>query len=402
MSTARKGVGTFLETRLATALGLVSVVGCVGDTDASGWEVERLLLGDTTTVVTLRGQAWEPQTEVTVDLSIGVLDGDPAFLFTDVERLAEDREGGIYVFDRQARSIRRYDRDGAYVGEVGREGQGPGEFQSLSLGMAVDSVGVLYFSDWGNGRVNRYDAAGQALDSWPVAGSLTTAPGRWIYAPRPGRLLLRVREGGREGLLAVEGGSIVDTLWIPRVEALPERRGGPYDVARYWGWHPAGHLVVGVSASYRLEHHRADGVLRFGRRVTPRPVHPDEAAQVRRRFDWMREHPSYQPPEGEWVPNVMPPYAGLVVGDDGRVWVRRNVDPLPTPTTAQPGFPPPVQWSQPHVYDLFDEEGGYLTEVAFPADVEPLLFGNRTIWGVRRGSFDEQYLVRMSLSRGED
>ena len=125
-------------------------------------------VGDTLTVFTVSGQVWPHEMTPSVDLSIGVLEGDPSFIFGEVTRLAEDRAGGIYVFDRQAPLIRHYNSVGEHIGDVGGAGDGPGEYRSRSLGMAVDPEGILYVSDWGNGRINRYLPSGDALDSWRV------------------------------------------------------------------------------------------------------------------------------------------------------------------------------------------------------------------------------------------
>ncbi len=46
----------------------------------------------------------------------------------------------------------------------------------------------------------------------------------------------------------------------------------------------------------------------------------------------------------------------------------------------------------------FEANGRFLSEVRFPDDVEPLLFAAGHIWGIRRGEFDEQYVVRMVLA----
>jgi 6-bladed beta-propeller len=384
------------QAKVVTACTILFCTACAPPPADSEWVAEESHSGDTLTVFTISGDVWRGARSPSIDLSIGVLDGDPSFMFGEVTRVAEDRSGGIYVFDRQAPVIRHYDSNGEYVGNVGGPGSGPGEYRGLSLGMAVDSDGILYVSDWGNGRINRYLPTGEALGPWQIdAPFLTTDPGRWVFTEGAGRLLLRARSS----ILVVERGEVVDTLRIPEQGGLPNRRGGPYRVDQYWGWHPTGHVVVGVSDSYMLEHYRAGEILRFGRRVDLLPVHKPEAEQWRRRFEWMEAQPTSRAPEGEWIPDHMPPFSGLQVADDGNAWVRRNVTPIETESAGSEGGPPPVTWRQPHVYDVFDSDGRYLGEVTFAKDIEPLLFGRGTIWGIRRGSFDEEYVVRMSLAQ---
>ncbi len=95
-----------------------------------------------------------------IALSIGVLEGDEELMLGSITLLAEDSAGGIYVLDELGPIIRHFGAGGVYVGSVGRGGEGPGEYGSLSLGMVVDVTGVLHVSDGGNGRIARFSAAG--------------------------------------------------------------------------------------------------------------------------------------------------------------------------------------------------------------------------------------------------
>lgn len=321
-----------------------------------------------------------------IDLSIGVLEGDEELMLGSITRLAEDPAGGIYVLDELGPIIRHFGADGVYVGSVGRGGEGPGEYGSLSLGMVVDVTGVLHVSDWGNGRITRFSPDGDPLDPWRIdAPFLTTVPGRWVFSDGPGRVLLRAAPDGRPALLALEDGRSVDTLRVPSLSGVPELRGGPYRVEEYWGFHPEGHFVVGVSAKYSFEVRRPGEVLRISRVTEAVPVHAAEAAEWRRRFEWMEAEPRYNAPVGEWFPSHIPPFRGLQVGDDGRVWVRRNAHPVRSDVETPEGGPPPITWRQTHSYDVFEADGRFLGEVRFPDDVEPLLFAAGHIWGIRRG-----------------
>jgi hypothetical protein len=161
-------------------------------------------------------------------------------------------------------------------------------------------------------------------------------------------------------------------------------RGGPYRVEEYWGLHPEGHFVVGVSAEYSFEVRRPGEVVGISRVTEAVPVHAPEAAEWRRRFEWMEAEPCYNPPVGEWLPSHMPPFRGLQVGEDARVWVRRNAHPVRSDVETPEGGPPPIMWRQTHSYDVFEADTRFLGEVRFPDDVEPLLFAAGHIWGIRR------------------
>jgi len=81
---------------------------------------------------------------------------------------ATDEE--ILVLDTQVPIIRVYDHDGTFLRNIGRGGQGPGEYaRPFSIG--ADAAGRLFVADPGNGRISLYSIDGQYLEGWTV-GSL--------------------------------------------------------------------------------------------------------------------------------------------------------------------------------------------------------------------------------------
>ncbi len=77
---------------------------------------------------------------------IGVADGDPVRTFGDVADVAADRAGNLYVLDAAARRVRVFTRDGTFLREIGKTGQGPGELLG-PVAVAVDSADRLYVLD---------------------------------------------------------------------------------------------------------------------------------------------------------------------------------------------------------------------------------------------------------------
>ena len=395
-----------VRSRVRASISIVTATlaqACIPEAPGGGWVAERSVSGDTVTVHTVVGQVWPSAVRPVEEVTIGALEGPDELVFGEVSRMAEDQRGGVYVLDGQVPVIRRFDRDGEYVGTVGRAGEGPGEYARLALGMVVDSDGVVYMHDWGNRRIVRFADDGSALESWSLDSPfLTTARGTWVFSDGPGRILVTARVEDAPALLVLEEGQVMDTLPVPRLPGLPARRGGPYRIETHWSWHPDGYFVAGVSDDYSLIAVRADRVLRIRRDVDGLPVHPEEAEAWRRRFEWMQDRPRYRPPEGEWIPSVMPPFRGIEVSTDGRIWVQRNTVPIQIPIQEAPEAPPPVGWAQPFVYDVFEPDGSFLGEVRFPDRFEPHVFGQGYVWGVRRGDFDEEYVVRLSLPAGND
>ncbi len=83
-------------------------------------------------------------------LSIG--SNQPHYLFMTVTGIVNDEEGNIYVADTGGSFIRKYSLQGNFIKEVGRYGQGPGEF-SNSIGPLLYDGQNLYLKDDLNYRI---------------------------------------------------------------------------------------------------------------------------------------------------------------------------------------------------------------------------------------------------------
>ena len=88
---------------------------------------------------TTPGALWGDSLILVEEIRIGNLTGDEAYTFGSVGALAPAPDGSLYVVDSQVPIIRRYDQDGQHIGDIGRRGEGPGEYQEVS-GLAVGQV----------------------------------------------------------------------------------------------------------------------------------------------------------------------------------------------------------------------------------------------------------------------
>ncbi|HEX6693790.1 MAG TPA: 6-bladed beta-propeller [Longimicrobiales bacterium] len=105
-----------------------------------------------------------------VALTLGGSAADPKNQFSVVRGVDVDQAGRIYVLDSYAYRVRVYDRNGTFIRDIGRRGEGPGEFsrlrgpQPFAHGNGVAVVGdTLWVID------------GQSLEAFALNGDFLTA-----------------------------------------------------------------------------------------------------------------------------------------------------------------------------------------------------------------------------------
>ena len=147
-----------MRTSVAGLVLTVALVGCAEDQPESapeGIDVDVL-----------------PRLTLQEELRIGSLE-DPDYGFSRIRGVDVDRDGQVYVFERQDREIRVYSPDGRLIRRIGGAGEGPGEFQrDVRFGVVGD---VVWAMDWVFGspvRLTRFNRSGDVLSARRVEGAL--------------------------------------------------------------------------------------------------------------------------------------------------------------------------------------------------------------------------------------
>ena len=402
-------VASPLPLAIGAAIGAAISTSC-GAEPAPGSDVTldiRREMVDGVEVVTIGpGSVWGAPAEVTEELSIGQLEGPDETMFAQIQDMAVDTGGGIYVFDSRIRELRYFDAEGDYIRTIGGEGGGPGEYGDVLLGLFLRSDGRLIARDMRNGRFNLYEPDGTASDTWRIPSGLFTSQATLIR--RDDHLYVKTLTGRVvEGepwpfaLLHVDAeGTVLDTIPYPELEDEPSESNSIFMPSKVWTMSRAGDVIVGSSETYSFDIRRPDEtVTRVEKEWTPVAVLPEERSQWQARLDWQARQIStldYDP-----VPETKPAYRGFYPGEDGTIWVHRHVasipiDPTPPPE-GNPNPPPPISYAEPNTFDAFEADGTYLGEVALPRGTRILVFTRDVLWGVRSGEFDEQYVVRLRV-----
>ena len=344
--------------------------------------------GDVTTVVNESGSVWGGTARLVEEASIGVAAGADEYMFGQVDSVyaTDDR---IYVADSQVPAVRVYDHDGAFVRNLGREGQGPGEYTYPTIVTVHEDGRVFVMANVR--RINVYSATGEPADTWPFPSFFCCV---WpMYPLADGALWAPVRQGdirdGRFGVQAVgPDGPYGDVTWIPEIDyeraTYPSREGregtAPFSAYVIWNPAPDGRLLVGATDTYRFEVHDPDGSKRLVQRFwEPVPVPAEHREWERRQriasqrrfapeFDW----------DGAEIPDHKPAYTTLIPAFSGETWVVRSGESVRLPDCAedpieegwQAGYERPC-WDNENIVDVFGADGRYLGEVDVPDGVDP-------------------------------
>jgi hypothetical protein len=400
------GIVSTTNAALRKARYLASVVLLVGcGEEKQNANMERTTVGDTTVVrVTSRG-IWGDSLPVVEEVRIGQESGRPEYMFTNITDVVVDGELNVYLTDSKAKLVWVYDSAGKYVRTIGRSGRGPGEYGE-PLGLALLPSHEIAIADPANARIVIFSRKGQARGAWKYSNMFFTQ--NMIYSDGDGRLYARVAPARHAGDADPDqwvferrsaDGVIRDSIFEPP-RRHDEINNGWFETFPSFALHPSGGFVRARSAEYVVEFHPLNKrVVRLGRPEVPPPaVTAAERAAMQKMLALTQSSRVSGPPIPP-IPDTKPLVAGVMSGDDGRIWVHLHGPGVPIPMKDLSGGdsvrgPAFERWPEPNRWDVFEQDGSYLGEVHLPLRARPMVMKGDRIWGTLRDENDITYLVR--------
>ena len=335
---------------IALAVGLLALAGTAQKTDWKG----KVLTEDGARVVVNPAEPIYGQIKLDLgeELRIGK-EGDEQTQFFRVMDVGVDPSGRIYVVDARNFRVQVFDPSGKYLRTIGRQGQGPGEFEMPTAVCFGGQAGYMHVLDRFR-RINHFDDKGVYIRSTMFDGVAIS------YFPEAGSGFIAVLLGGSDeeltsfhSLSRVNGEGKTQsvlarfpyTLYMERREGATLSRSTGFELSLYAAPMAENSLVYGYSKDYELVVLGPDDKkLLVIRTDEPRPEFTSVEKAI---FGSMP------------VPKLKPYFYGLLTDSDGRIYVQKN-----TNTKGKRGYGPIA--TEDKLFDVFSSEGRFLFRTALP------------------------------------
>lgn len=366
---------------------------------------------------------WMLSTSPAVDFGGGAEPEIPLYRISAVSPL---ESGDVAVGTTVPPGVLVFDRTGALVASLGREGEGPGEFMSVgsAVGVGTDSIAVWdpdrrrisVFNDQGAFE-REVDLSGVSPQSARASGGTQTASGFTHLLPSIDGSLIVFAEAAL--------GPTTDRELVRH--ELPTTRVDPAGtVLADYGPFPGLHTSPGVASPFGARTHAASmgETLLVGTSESTefRAYGPDgELTRITRWPDgdrtvggaffdrWMEMLSAEDPGLGEYIlssprPESYPAYDDLLVDRDGWTFVADYPGPLGVLSLRRGDQGPEALKAKLRMparrWLVFDPDGALTATVETPEGFEPYTVHDEMIWGVYSDELDVESVRAYVLDRG--
>jgi hypothetical protein len=313
--------------------------------------------------------------ELAEDLTLGN-DSDKNLFFYKVRAVKTDRDGNILVLDSGNFRIQVFEKNGRFIRSMGRQGQGPAEFQ-LPVRMELNET---------TGRLFVHDVMTQSLAIFSEEAVFQ----RFMHIPSC-RDFVPLND---DGVLAVIGTSSDTDLTAQHLLCLLAPDGKikqTFTSARYnlFMKHSGGG-TSSISTGLELSLHLSridDRTFVYGYSKNYALTIIDQTGKTVRRFDTEAPKPVFTTEELNSfkripIPEQKPYFYGLLADSEGRIYVRR----VPIEGIRGRG---PVDL-MPVATDVFSKDGYYLFNTTLPPNTGQIRDGMIYCYTLNEGSGEER------------
>jgi len=183
-----------------------------------------------------------------------------------------DKDGYVYVCDYRAHNIKVFDSSGTFIMTIGREGQGPGEFNRPYDIAVTDELLVIW--NMGNRRLDALTKDGKFIRSLPISiydgwpQMMRALPNGDIVIGSE-KLSFRQSEKPQDYFIDIYAPDLekkkrvyTQQIWRNKYVIKEGRATNlpiPFSPRVYWDVSPTGEIVIGYSKTYEIEIYGIDG-----------------------------------------------------------------------------------------------------------------------------------------------
>ena len=350
--------------------------------------------------------AWGPGVRLVPVGSLGTIDGPPEYALGSVRYLVGTRKGDFYTYDAQAIQVRHYSADGKFIGNVGRKGSGPGEYQQL-LGLALLGDSVLVTWDPGNLRISYFGANDKLQRSLPAPVSSAVFGSDVFAVDVAGRVIVQFGTTNDSSMYVRlrPDGTVLDTLRGSKagergfVVGLPE--GSRYSFMRRALVKPSplGGLLKAQTPVLGFTAETGGRAVSVVRKSSPVQLGKEERGEWEQVAAMFSRRPNLPPNARMGIPPTKPAIRDLFADRDGRVWLDTYVPAEHRPTTVTGKARPKITWFERATFEVFAVTGKYLGRVVLPPKHELVAVSGDRVWTYTSGPDDEIRIGMFKLVR---
>ena len=326
---------------------------------------------------------------LTDEVTIGYAD-DPDKSLAELGVFVVAENGKIYVTDITDRKVKVFDTDGNFVGLIGREGQGPGEF-TIPGQMQISPDNELMIEDSGALRIVFFTLEGEFIRNLSMvkpgilglSGLIVDKKGN--YAGRKMAL--------KDQMLQFETVTFdkdlnelasIDSAEMPLPIPGSGNKMNILDFIQVYLFNAEGNLMYGINQDYEIKEYdlRGKHILSILKDYKPVKVTPEDIEEFAERmaaFSGMAQGVDLM--EFFEFPEVFPPYQGFILDDQDRIFVR----------TWEKGEGEDEYWT-----DVFDKEGRFITRFVHKSELR--IIDGDTAYGVEENEEGFRLIHRYSVT----
>ncbi len=305
------------------------------------------------------------------DLNIGREDDDN-YMFYRVRDIEVDDQGNLYVLERGNCRLQKFDPAGQYLQTIGKKGQGPGEFERPNR-LFLDKENDIYVSEYR--KIHIFSSKGEFLKSILLSNFTTdfsVLPDENIF----GLVLLTGEEERNQGIVKMDpkGKTIENIAQFADIKPVQRRgeEGGravfsishQYTPSLYFSQSVNDKHLYAYSLEYSLFQINLEGDLELiiKKDEPQHPISQKEKNEVYEGFSELEERwPKGVVKEAVQWPSHRPYFNGIVTDERGRIYIRR--------------VKPVIDESEEVEFDIFSKEGHYIYKTSLPFTPEVIKNG---------------------------